>query len=63
MIYLNREEIIGNFYEKELQKCNQEEFRIRKVIRKKETSSMANGNAMTILLIVGLIKIHFITMS
>ena len=30
---LNGEEIIGSFYEKELQKTNQEEFRIEKVIR------------------------------
>ena len=30
---LNDEEIIGTFYEKELQKTNQEEFRIEKVIR------------------------------
>ena len=34
---LNVEEIIGTFYEKELQKTNQEEFRIEKVIEK-------NGN-------------------
>ena len=32
---LNGEEIIGTFYEKELQKTNQEEFRIGKVIRRK----------------------------
>ena len=32
---LNGEEIIGTFYEKELQKTNQEEFRIEKVIRPK----------------------------
>ena len=32
---LNSEEIIGTFYEKELQKTNQEEFRIEKVIKKK----------------------------
>ena len=30
---LNDEEIIGTFYEKELQKTNQEEFRIKKVIK------------------------------
>ena len=29
---LNGEEIIGTFYEKELQKTNQKEFRIEKVI-------------------------------
>ena len=32
---LNGEEVIGTFYEKELQKANQEEFRIEKVIRRK----------------------------
>ena len=31
----NGEEIIGTFYEKELQKTNQEEFRIEKVIKRK----------------------------
>ena len=32
---LNGEEIIGTFYEKELQKTKQKEFRIEKVIRRK----------------------------
>ena len=32
---LNGEEIMGSFYEKELQKTNQKEFRIEKVIKKK----------------------------
>ena len=32
---LNGEEIIGIFYEKDLQKASQEEFRIEKVIRRK----------------------------
>ena len=32
---LNDEEIIGTFYEKELQKLNQKQFRIEKVIKKK----------------------------
>ena len=32
---LNGEEITGTFYEKELQKTNQEEFRIEKIIRRK----------------------------
>ena len=31
---LNGEEIIGTFYEKELQKTNQQKFRIEKVIKK-----------------------------
>ena len=47
---LNGEEIIGTFYEKELQKTNQEEFRIEKVIRRK------GDKVMIIHLIVGLIK-------
>ena len=33
--YLNDEEIIGTFYEKESQKTNQEKFRIENVIKKK----------------------------
>ena len=32
---LNGEEIIGRFYEKELQKTNQQKFRIEKIIQKK----------------------------
>ena len=32
---LNGEESIGTFYEKELKKTNQEEFRIEKIIKKK----------------------------
>ena len=32
---LNGKEIIGTFYEKELQKTNQKEFRKEKVIKKK----------------------------
>ena len=32
---LNGETIIGTFYEKELQKTNQEKFRIEKVIKRK----------------------------
>ena len=32
---LNGKEIIGTFYEKELQKTNQQEFKIEKVIRRK----------------------------
>ena len=33
--HLNGEEIIGTFYEKELQGTNQQEFKIEKVINKK----------------------------
>ena len=32
---LNGEKIVGSFYEKELQKTNQKEFRVEKVIKKK----------------------------
>ena len=32
---LNREKIIGTFYEKELQKTNQNEYRIEKVLKRK----------------------------
>ena len=32
---LNGEEIVGNFYEKEVKKTSQEEFRIEKVIKRK----------------------------
>ena len=53
---LSGEEIVRTFYKKELQKTNQKEFRIEKVIKKKEISYMSNGKVMIILLIVGLIK-------
>ena len=33
---LNGEEIIGTFYENKLQKTNQKQFRIEKVVKKKE---------------------------
>ena len=35
---LDREEIVGTFYEKELQKINQEELRIEKVVKRKGNS-------------------------
>ena len=53
---INGEQIIVSFFEKELQKTNQKEFRIEKVIKKKETSYMSDGKDVTIHLIVGLIK-------
>ena len=40
---LNGEETIGTFYEKELQKTNQQEFRIEKVIKKKGDKLYVNG--------------------
>ena len=54
--YLNGEEIAGTFYEKELQKTNQEEFRIKKVIKQKEINFKLNGKDIIIHLIVGLVK-------
>ena len=56
---LNDEEIIGTFYEKELQKTNQEELRIEKVIKRKCNKiyvEWINGKDIIIHLIVGLIK-------
>ena len=53
---LNGEEIIGTFYEKELQKTNQKEFRIEKVLKKKVINYMLNGKVMIIHLIAGLIS-------
>ena len=53
---LNGEEIIGTFYEKELQKASQNEFRIEKVIKVKVTNYMSNGKVMIVHLIAGLIK-------
>ena len=53
---LNGKEIIGTFYENELQRTNQQEFRIEKVIKKKNTNCTSNGKDMIIPLIAGLIK-------
>ena len=53
---LNGVEIMGTFYEKELQKMNQEEFRIEKVIKEKAIKCMLNGKDMIIYLRVGSIK-------
>ena len=41
---LNGEEVIGTFYEKELQKTNQEEFRIEKVIKRKRNKLCVKWN-------------------
>ena len=53
---LNGEEITGSFYEKELQKTSQKEFRIEKVLKRKGDKFMSNAKGMIIHLIVGLIK-------
>ena len=52
---LNGEKIAGTFYETELQKIDQQEFRIEKVITKKG-NKLCQGKDMIIHLIVGLIK-------
>ena len=39
---LNEEEIVGTFYEKELQKTNQKEFRIDKVIKREGNTLYVN---------------------
>ena len=38
---LNGEEIVGKFYEKELRKTSQKEFRVEKVIKRKENKLYA----------------------
>ena len=53
---LNEEEIVGSFYKKELQKTNQKELRIEKVIKKKGNKLYVKWKDMIILLIAGLIK-------
>ena len=53
---LNGEEIIRTFYEKELQKTNQQNFRTKKQLRKKVIHYMSNGKVMIVHLIAGLIK-------
>ena len=57
---LNREEIVGTFYEKELQKTNQKEFRTEKVIKRKGNKLYVKWKDTIIRLIVGLIKKHSI---
>ena len=53
---MNGELIIESFYEKELQKINQEKFRIEKYLKEKVINFRSNGKDMIIQLIVGLIK-------
>ena len=48
---LNWEETVGTFYQKELQKTNQKEFRLEKVIKRK--CNMLNGKVIIICLIAG----------
>ena len=60
---MNGEESTGSFYEKELQKTNQKEFRIEKVLKRKGDNYMSNGKIMILRLIEGLIKRSLIKMS
>ena len=61
---LKGEEIVGTFYEKELQKTNQEEFRVGKVIKKKGNKLYVKWKGYdNILLIAGLIKKTLYKMS
>ena len=53
---LNDEEIVGTFYEKELEKIDQEEFRIEKVIKKKRNKLHAKWEGYVVHLISGLIR-------
>ena len=53
---LNGEEIIGTFCERELQKTNLKEFRIKKVIKTKSKDYMLNGKIAIYFLTVGLKK-------
>ena len=50
---LKDEEIVGIFYEKELQKANQKEFSVGKVIKRKVINYMLNGKDAIIRLIAG----------
>ena len=53
---LNSEENTGTFYEKELQKTNQQKFRIEKLLKEKVINHMSNEKVMIVHLIAGLIK-------
>ena len=53
---LNGEEIVGTFFEKELQKTTQKEFRVDIAIREKAINYTLGGKATTIRLIAGFIK-------
>ena len=54
------EEITGSFYEKELQKTSQKEFRIEKVLKRKGNKLYVKWKEYVIVLIVGFTKKHLI---
>ena len=53
---LSVKEIAGTFYERELQKTNQKEFRVQKVIKNMAINNMLNEKAKLVILIGALIK-------
>ena len=54
------EEITGSFYEKELQKTSQKEFRTEKVLKRKGNKLYVKWKEYVIVLIVGFTKKHLI---
>ena len=56
---LNDKKFIGTFYEKELQKTNQKEFRIEKVIKKTGDKLYVKWKGYDNSLIVGVIKMLY----
>ena len=55
--------MLERFTKKELQKTNQKEFKLEKVIKGNVKNYMLNGKATIILLTVGLIKKDIVQMS
>ena len=53
---LKGENIVGMFYQKELQKPNQKEFRVEKVTKRKGNKLYLNRKSTIVLLTVGLIR-------
>ena len=49
---LNNEEIIGTFYEKELQKTNKKKLGLKRCLKEKVINYMSNGKVMVIRLTV-----------
>ena len=53
---LNGEEVTKRFYEKELQKTNQENLEYKKYLKEKVINCISDRKGMIVVLIVGLIK-------
>ena len=56
IVILKVKKLLETFTKKKLQKTNQEDFRVKKVIDKKGDIAMLNGKATIVVLTVGLIK-------